>query len=84
MQPALSATRSYFADCWEAWNRFWFTPSDPAVLCMIRLLAGGLLLYTHLVWTIDLDAFFAPHNGWLPREFMLQVYGDWGPTWSFK
>ena len=25
---------------------------------MIRLLGGAMLLYTHLVWTLDLEAFF--------------------------
>ena len=82
MIAAWNATRNYLAAVWDAWNRFWFTPTDPAVLCLIRLLAGGMLLYTHLVWTIDLDAFFAPSHGWLPTEFMRQVYGEGGPTWS--
>jgi hypothetical protein len=44
----------------SGWDRFWFTPADPATFCLIRLLAGLMLLYTHLVWTIDLDAFFGP------------------------
>lgn len=46
------------------WNRFWFAPANPATLGMIRVLAGAMLLYTHLVWTIDLEAFFGPH-GWV-------------------
>ena len=30
----------------EGWNRFWFTPEDPATLCLIRILAGGnVVLY---------------------------------------
>lgn len=44
------------------WNRFWFKPSDPATLAVIRIFAGAMLLYTHLVWTIDLEAFFGPHS----------------------
>jgi hypothetical protein len=51
----------------RGWDRFWFTPSDPATLGLIRMLAGAMLLYTHLVWTIDLDAFFGP-NAWLSVE----------------
>lgn len=46
------------------WDRFWFTPADPSTLCAIRILAGLMLLYTHLVWTLDLEAFFGPHP-WL-------------------
>ena len=45
----------------DGWNRFWFTPADPATLSLIRILAGAMLLYTHLVWTIGLDEFFGPH-----------------------
>lgn len=40
------------------WDRFWFTPTDPAAYCLIRVLAGLMLLYTHAVWTLDLEAFF--------------------------
>ena len=46
---------------WHAgWERFWFTPSPPHTLALLRILAGGMLLYTHLVWTIDFSAFFGP------------------------
>jgi hypothetical protein len=31
-----------------------------------------MLLYTHLVWTFDLDAFFGA-NGWLPAQLMEEV-----------
>jgi hypothetical protein len=51
----------------RGWDRFWFTPADPATFCLIRLLAGLMLFYTHLVWTIDLEAFFGPAP-WLSVE----------------
>ncbi|MEK6239642.1 MAG: HTTM domain-containing protein [Planctomycetales bacterium] len=51
----------------EGWNRFWFTPADPATLCLIRVFAGTMLFYTHLVWSLELEAFFGP-DGWLSRE----------------
>jgi hypothetical protein len=37
----------------NGWNRFWFTPSDPLILCLIRVLTGSMLF----VWlaTISLD-----------------------------
>lgn len=47
-----------------SWNRFWFTPQDPATLGLIRLCAGTMLFYTHFVWTLDLDAFFGAES-WL-------------------
>ena len=29
----------------------------------MRILFGGMLFYTHLVWGLNLDGFFGP-NGW--------------------
>jgi hypothetical protein len=60
---------AYLAELYRSslggWNRFWFTPSDPATLGIIRILAGAMLLYTHLVWTIDLEAFFGGDAPWI-------------------
>ncbi len=68
----IAATRSYMAEAWEAWNEFWFTPTSPSTLSAIRVLAGAMLLYTHFVWSFDLNAFFGP-NGWLPAEMMQEA-----------
>jgi len=65
----IAATRSYLADVWEAWNEFWFTPMSPSTLSAIRVLAGAMLLYTHLIWSFDLNAFFGP-DGFLPAQLM--------------
>ena len=54
-------------DAVAGWDRFWFTPVDPATLGLVRLLAGALLLYTHAIWTLDLEAFFGQHS-WTTRE----------------
>lgn len=64
----------------NTWDAFWFTPTDPATLCAIRLLAGCMLFYTHLVWTMDLQSFFGP-TGWLPSE-LLQEAQQGGYAWS--
>ncbi len=62
---------AYFRELRQAavagWNRFWFAPTDPATYCLIRLLAGSMLFYTHLVWTKGLLDFFGPHP-WLNAE----------------
>ena len=50
MRTLVASTRNYFAEMWQAWNNFWFTPTDPATLALIRLLAGGMMLYTHFIW----------------------------------
>lgn len=64
----------YWGDAWDAWNRFWFTPTAPATLSTIRVFAGAMLFYTHLVWSRDLYAFFGP-NGWLPLDFYANEHG---------
>jgi len=62
------------------WDRFWFSPADPATLGLIRILAGTMLFYTHLVWTIDLEGFFG-HDGWLSPDFVHRFY-DSPYAWS--
>ncbi len=74
-------TRSYVSEFWRAWNQFWFRPTDPATISLIRLLAGGMLLYTHLVWSLDLSSFFGS-EGWLPVEYMRRLQGDQWSVWS--
>jgi hypothetical protein len=69
----IAATRNYAAEVWEAWNEFWFSPTSPSTLSAIRVLAGMMLLYTHLVWSFDLEAFFGP-NGWLPAQLVEEVH----------
>ena len=49
------------------WNRFWFAPQDPATLGLIRILAGAMLLYTHLARTLRLDEFFGA-DAWVSPE----------------
>jgi hypothetical protein len=45
---------------------------SPSTLSAIRVLAGAMLLYTHFIWSMDLEAFFGP-NGWLPPQLMQEV-----------
>lgn len=68
----ISMVRNYVADVWNAWSEFWFHPINPATLSAIRVLAGAMLLYTHLIWSYDLTAFFG-RDGWLPPELMQEV-----------
>jgi hypothetical protein len=78
--------RAWFADVIDGWNRFWFEPADPATLGLIRIFAGAMLLYTHLVWSLDLDAFFGA-QGWLPRDTVTLLQKDtyaWSYLWWFQ
>lgn len=81
-------TVSYFRGLWEAWNRFLFAPTDPSTLCLIRVLLGSMLFYTHVVWTKDLGAFFGP-EGFLPQELIdasheMRYVEPENPRWLFS
>lgn len=43
---------------WQKFLAFWFNAQDPHTMAFIRIVTGGLVLYVHLVYTFDLNAFF--------------------------
>jgi hypothetical protein len=59
----------------HAWDRFWFAPASPATLGLMRLFVGGMVLYTHVVWGLELDAFFGP-AGWQDPELVRTLQRD--------
>ena len=52
------AERGWFAEWADGWNEFWFTPSDPLPLAVIRICTGVILSWACVVWLLDTDAFF--------------------------
>src|SRR5262252_9386861 len=76
---------------WQKWRDFWFRPADPTTLGFIRIMTGLLVLYIHLTYSLDLQAFFG-RTGWyagrfIDRErheapsFVLPLLDKWGdPT----
>lgn len=82
----MSLVADYFRELYAAtirgWNRFWFTPADPATLALIRILAGAMLFYTHLVWTLELDAFFG-ENAWISPAAAAAFVGEGSFAWSY-
>jgi hypothetical protein len=85
MNPLASAALDWGRLFGRAWDRFWFTPQQPHTLALVRILGGAMLLYTHLVWTIELENFFGP-QAWLNAEavsLMSQMPQQAGSTaWS--
>ena len=75
------SVQTWFAEVVKAWNQFWFEPTDPATLGLVRICAGAMLFYTHLVWSLDLTAFFGPQS-WLSSEAVRQLQAD-TYTWSY-
>jgi hypothetical protein len=68
----IAAVRNYVDEVWDAWTEFWFTPTSPSTLSAIRVLAGMMLLYTHLVWSFNLTGFFG-ENGYLPQQLVHDI-----------
>ena len=60
----MTAIQKYLAELVDSfgdgWNRFWFAPSDPATLSLLRIATGLIALYVVLTYTPDLKAFFGP------------------------
>lgn len=73
--------RTLYRESLQGWNRFWFAPTDPATLCLIRVLTGGMLFYTHLVWSLSLEDFFGA-RGWLAPEAVATFQGP-SYAWSY-
>ena len=49
---------NWFAAWWRAWTTFWFTPSNPLLLGVLRILVGALLAWSNFVWLLDQEGFF--------------------------
>jgi hypothetical protein len=97
MRPIRDAVVSYVEDSARAlgrsWDAFWFTPADPTLLGVLRILTGLMLLYTHAVWGLVLPEFFGKH-AWLSERLVRTVqqggyaYSLWwlvpeGGMWPF-
>lgn len=59
----------------RAWQQFWFLPAEPHTLAVVRIFAGAMLFYTHLVWSLDLNSFLGT-DGWLPNELAREMHRD--------
>ena len=57
------------------WNRFWYTPADPTLLGLIRIMTGLMLLYTHAVWGLALGDFFTS-TGWLTPSLVRDMQAN--------
>ncbi len=81
--------KSHFGEIFSGWDRFWYSPTDPSTLSILRIFTGLLLFWTHLVWSFDLTSFFGA-EGWIEsslrsamneNRFAFSFFGLMGPTW---
>lgn len=76
----------YFRSAIDAWDRFWFTPSLPHTLAVLRVVTGLMLLYSHLVLATDLMAFVG-NEAWINNETARELhdgafgFSDWGRSY---
>lgn len=82
--PDHPTLRSRVLNTWRdisgGWNQFWFKPTDPSLVGLIRILVGSMLVYTHIVWGLDFESFLGP-EGWNGTEVVEEyLAGSWAPS----
>ena len=79
MRRAVNAVGLYLAELWsglaQGWNDFWYTPVEPSLLGLVRIMTGLLLLYDHAIWGLALQDFFGPES-WISRDLVDVVHKD--------
>lgn len=71
---------------WRSWLDFWFAKGDPTVLGFMRIVTGCLVVYVHLVYSLDLSAFFGP-DGWYGLNYVNRERKEFAhvpPEWGWK
>jgi len=81
MNRFLMNCHNHLQEALVGWNRFWFTPTDPATLGLLRISAGAMLFDTHLVWTLRLNDFFGTTG--LVTSAVVKVTRGSHFAWSF-
>src|SRR5262245_45710024 len=87
LKPVVLGLANWVRALAAGWNAFWFSPADPTLLGVLRILTGLMLLYTHAVWGWALDDFFGPAS-WLRPGLVRALQSDqlaysfwwWVPT----
>lgn len=76
MREVLSAFIRYLNSCRlgivAGWDRFFFTPTDPLVLGVIRLCVGMILLYIHLTCFDQAPHLIGP-DAWVDQEAITRL-----------
>ena len=79
MRRALIALGRYPASLVDnfarGWNDFWYTPVDPSLLGLIRIMTGLVLLYEHAIWGVVLQDFFG-QDSWISRDLVDLILKD--------
>src|SRR5690348_2385065 len=60
----------------QAVDRFFFQPSEPTALGLMRIATGILVLYVHLVYCIGLTNYVGPY-AWVSNEYTRYIRNDY-------
>jgi hypothetical protein len=69
----------------KSWDRFWFAPSSPTTLAVMRVGAGVLMLYVLFCYGLDLAGYVGP-DAWIGPDvmrYMRQEILISAPSWSW-
>src|SRR5262245_53182961 len=67
----------------QAWQRFFFTPADPAPLGLIRIIVGALMVWNLATLGPDLTDYLGS-DGWIDPKAVRQFLAENAPgAWSF-
>lgn len=71
-----------WATHWLAsWDKFWFTPSRPETLALIRICSGAMLVYIHVIW-LSLVNQFMGKDAWINLATIRMLHReDFGWSW---
>ncbi|HEY7423396.1 MAG TPA: HTTM domain-containing protein [Gemmataceae bacterium] len=61
----------------HSWDRFFFRPADPTTLGLMRICAGILILYVHLIYGIGLMDYLGP-DAWVINKGWTDKPGEGG------
>ncbi len=73
--------RGHVLEWMRLWDRFWFTPTRPDVLCIMRIATGVLVTYAHLVWFLHQSSFLGT-DAWISAEAIQLLHAN-DHTWSY-
>ncbi len=71
--PDNPSLRRWFADLVASWNQFWFQPTAPHTLAVIRIFGGAMIAYVHVIWLSQLQDFFGA-NAWVDGVTSRQLH----------
>lgn len=83
MSGIKNAILQWFKGCAEGWDVFWFRPTLPYTLALIRICCGAMLVYVHVIWAALIGDYFGP-TAWVHRSVVSQMHqSDWVWSWLF-